>query len=70
MPAFMILSSTSAEQHVCMMLYRRSGPFYNINFSNSCKYHGFHEFNLLLSASTWILFPVSLEKKCICSNGQ
>ena len=35
------------EQHVGGMLQCRGGLFHDFNFSNSCKYHGFHKVSLL-----------------------
>jgi hypothetical protein len=36
------------EQYICRMLQRWVGLFHDFDFSNSCKYHGFHK-----SASCW-----------------
>jgi hypothetical protein len=52
--------SDDPEQYVCRMLERRIGLFHDFNFSNSCKYHGFHEVSLLLREPGWSFFPVFL----------
>jgi hypothetical protein len=62
--------SDDPEQYVCRMPQRRGGLFHDFDFSNSRKHHGFHKGGLLLRRSRGSLFPVSFEKKYMCSRGQ